>query len=194
MNLTKAFGYLISSVAIYLFLSMLVSITPIFLNVLGIGIANETLLTRQHDFYFGAPMRSIIQGDAGCVQADSELGYRQKIGDCNFKNFEFDTVLKFDGRGAVMTKHNELNTKLNIIVVGDSHAMGWGVSYDETFSYILNKDGYRVTNLSMSSYGTEQEILSAISSEKFRAADTIIIQYCNNDIGKNKKNIGVSKK
>ena len=189
MSLTKISGYLFVTLLIYLLVCAIASITPIFMNVLGLATTNESVLSKQQEYYFRAPMRSIIQGDAGCVEADSELGYRQKLGDCHFKNFEFDTILKFDENGSILDSSNQSNSKSKIIVVGDSHAMGWGVSYNETFSYILSKYGYQVTNLSMSSYGTEQEILSAISNKNFSSADTIIIQYCNNDFGKNEKDI-----
>ena len=186
---TKIFGYFLIVLAIYLLVCLFASIAPVLLNTLGIGIPNNSLLSKQHNYYFDAPMRSTMQGDAGCVEADNKLGYRPKLGDCVFKNFEFDTVLKFDENGAAMPKQNMSNTKENIIVVGDSHAMGWGVSYDKTFSYLLSEKGYQVSNFSMSSYGTEQEVLSAISSEQFNASDTIIIQYCANDIVHNRQNI-----
>ncbi len=187
MNWIKFLGYSFLFLSIYLLVSIFLSITPILLNIIGIGSSNESLLSKQQYYYFRAPMRSIIQGNAGCVQADRNLGYKQKPGDCVFTNFEFDTLLKFNEYGAIMPKSNLSNIKENIIVVGDSHAMGWGVSYDETFSYILGKNDYKITNLSMSSYGTEQEVLSAIASEQFTTADTIIIQYCDNDFGKNQK-------
>ena len=188
MSSIKIFGYLFFFFSIYIAACVVTSLAPIVLNVFGIGFANESFLSKQRLYYMGAPMRSVIQGNAGCVQADKNLGYKQRIGDCIFENFEFDTILKFDDFGAEMPNIPE-NTKEKIIVVGDSHAMGWGVSFDETFAYILSENGYQITNLSMSSYGTEQEILSAINSDQFDEADTIIIQYCDNDLGKNKKNI-----
>ena len=134
-------------------------------------------------------MRSIIQGDAGCVEADNRFGYIPKKGDCIFNNFEFTSVLKFDETGSVMPSENGRNKLQNLIIVGDSMAMGWRHSYNQTFSYLLSSFGYNVTNLSMSSYGTEQEVLTAINHPNFEEADTIIIQYCANDLEKNKKQL-----
>ena len=189
MSWIKTFGYLLISILIYSLISLLLSITPIFSNLIGYTFSNETLLYLQQQYYFNAPMRSLIHGNAGCFLPDSDLGYKQIVGDCYFKNTEFDTVLKFNENGAVLNNHKKNKNAPNIVVVGDSHAIGWGVNYNETFSYLLSNFGYKVTNLSMSSYGTEQEVLAAINSEDFNNVDTIIIQYCNNDLSKNKINI-----
>jgi hypothetical protein len=163
------------------------SVSPIIFNVFGYGFPNSAILNLQHGYYFSAPMRTLIQGEAACVQADRDLGYKTKAGDCRFDNFEFSSVLKFDDDGAVL-KQNE-NSKKNVIVVGDSHAMGWGVSFDQTFSYIISEEGYSVRNYAMSSYGSEQQVLSAIYSSSFRDADYLIFQYCDNDIEKNSRDL-----
>jgi hypothetical protein len=185
MSWIKILGYSLLAAFFYSFVCLITSLSPIFFNIIGIGISNEEFLAKQQNYYFNAPMRSIIQGNAGCVRADSVLGYSQKPGDCIFENFEFKTVLKFDMNGSVMS--NSKKDKSKIIVVGDSHAMGWGVSYNETFSYLLSSAGYDITNLSMSSYGTEQEILSALTKDDFDRKEIILIQYCNNDLDKNKQ-------
>ena len=45
-----------------------------------------------------------------------------------------------------------------IAVLGDSHAMGWGVNDDETFSAVLEKKIDKpVYNLAVSGYGTIRE-------------------------------------
>lgn len=190
MRLSKIIGTSIIAILNLVVLAHLVSLLPIIATVLGVGMGHGALLAKQHHYYFSAPMRSILQGDAGCVAGDETLGYVPKLGDCPFENFEFSTVLKFDEAGAVMSKAADAPPQSDgssIIVVGDSHAMGWGVSYDQTFAYLLSEQGYAVRNYAMSSYGTEQELLSALHSSAFAEADTIIVQYCSNDIGKNKE-------
>ena len=190
MSWIKILGYSLLATFLYSFVCLMTSLSPIFFNIIGIGISNKEILSMQQNYYFNAPMRSIIQGNAGCVEADSVLGYKQKPGDCIFENFEFKTVLKFDNNGSVMSnskKDKSKKDKSKIIVVGDSHAMGWGVSYNETFSYLLSIAGHNITNLSMSSYGTEQEVLSAFTKDDFDRIETILIQYCDNDLDKNKQ-------
>lgn len=185
MSWIKILGYSLLVAFFYSFICLMTSLSPIFFNIIGIGISNKEILSMQQNYYFYAPMRSIIQGNAGCVEADSVLGYKQKPGDCIFENFEFKTVLKFDNNGSVMS--NSKKDKSKIIVVGDSHAMGWGVSYNETFSYLLSSAGYNIINLSMSSYGTEQEVLSAVTKDDFDRIETILIQYNENDLDKNQQ-------
>ena len=63
--------------------------------------------------------------------------------------------------------------------------MGWGVSTEQSFAYLLAEKGYSVTNLSNASYGTEQQLLSLQAYQEVDQFDLIVIQYCDNDLGKN---------
>lgn len=176
----------------YVTISHILVFIPPIANVIGYGIPNDFLRKEQHDYYMKAPMRSVIQGDANCARPDYELGYIFKNGECEFNNFEFNTILKFDKNGAIID--TKINTQLpKIIVLGDSHAMGWGVSYNETFSYKLGELGFHVRNYAMSSFGTEQQIRSALLSDIFLDSKFIVIQYCDNDLPINKKNIDIYK-
>ena len=47
-----------------------------------------------------------------------------------------------------------------IAIVGDSHAMGWGVNDEETFAAVLQRIANRpVYNLGVGSYATERELI-----------------------------------
>lgn len=168
----------------YILGTHIVSLSPIIANFFPIILPSEKLKKAQQEYYVRA-MINMMQGVNGCTKPDITLGYKTKDGDCPFNNFEFSTLLKFSNDGAVT--ENIGNKGISLIVVGDSHAMGWGVSYNETFSYLLSKEGYTVKNYAVASYGTEQEILSAMQSPHFKSTDYLIIQYCNNDIGKNQR-------
>ena len=81
---------------------------------------------------------------------------------------------------------NIYSDKKGIAVLGDSHAMGWGVNDNETFSHFLAEKIKRpVYNLAVSSYGTKREIIRLEKSGLLEKIDTIIIQYCFNDVGEN---------
>ena len=72
-----------------------------------------------------------------------------------------------------------------MITIGDSHAFGWGVEQNESFSDVLETQwGEKVLNLSVSSYGTAREIKLL---ERFHPheLDVLIIQYCENDYDEN---------
>jgi hypothetical protein len=73
-----------------------------------------------------------------------------------------------------------------IVVVGDSQAMGWGVSQDLTFSSLLeNALGKPILNAAISSYGTARElkILERIDLSNLKF---LIIQYSDNDYRENR--------
>lgn len=120
-----------------------------------------------------------------CITYDPELIYKPSHGSCEHNDIEFKTTLSFTGEGR--------NTGVKppgtgIAVIGDSHAMGWGVNDQETFSAHLQKlSGRPVYNLGVASYGTERELIRLENSGILEKVDTVIIQYCNNDYGENLK-------
>lgn len=143
---------------------------------------NEILLQYQRAAYMGG-MRHIWQTEPGCAQFDAELLYKPVEGPCKFKNAEFDLVLHFDAQGRV-SPHPE--GAKGIAVLGDSHAMGWGVADDKTFAAVMERDlGRPVFNLSVASYGTYRELLRLQSSGLLSEVDTVIIQYSDNDLPEN---------
>jgi hypothetical protein len=68
-----------------------------------------------------------------------------------------------------------------IIVLGDSFAMGWGVEQAESFAALVGLEtGRKVLNTGISSYATPREMrmLDRLDTSRLRE---IIIQYCDND-------------
>ena len=68
-----------------------------------------------------------------------------------------------------------------IIVLGDSHAMGWGVQQHEAFPQLLEQaSGLKVLNAGIPSYGTARELglLKRLDTRRLRY---LVIQYCDND-------------
>lgn len=128
--------------------------------------------------------RHVIQYEENCTQHDPRLTYTLKPGNCLFSNQEFKTPYLINSKGF---RDDELSLhKPEIIVVGDSQAMGWGVYQNETFAQIIElKTGSRVLNASISSYGTVREIklLDDIDTSKLRY---LVIQYSKNDFEENK--------
>lgn len=59
---------------------------------------------------------------------------------------------------------------------------------EETFANVLQRGTNKpVYNLAVSSYGTHREIKRLIKTGLIKKVDTIVIQYCENDIGENEK-------
>ena len=124
-------------------------------------------------------------GQRECVSPDPDLIYVPAHGTCAFEDIEFKTTLTFTGEG------RNTGTKpagTGIAVIGDSHAMGWGVNDHETFSaHLQTLTGRPVYNLGVASYGTARELIRLEKSGVLDKVDTVIIQYCNNDRNENLK-------
>ncbi len=128
-----------------------------------------------------------------CVLFDPDLLYRPRPGSCVFENAEFNTTMHFDAQGARVTPPpvsaaGDEGPLPRVVVVGDSHAMGWGVQDHETFASILASEfGYRTVNLAVSSYGTPRELLRLRRDFLLQPDDVVVIQYCDNDFAENEQ-------
>jgi len=174
------FTYLLITISIYTLSSFM---------LLNGKVLNFKIITEyQRNFYHQLGFRKIWQNQADCVEYDNRLIFKPKHGSCEFHNVEFKTKLNFSDNGRAHSTNNKLNNKeiKGIAVIGDSHAMGWGVNDNETFSYILEKKIKKpVYNLAVSGYATNREILALEKSNLIDKIDTVIIQYCNNDYQEN---------
>ena len=143
--------------------------------------------------WFGATQKSLYRnshvkvsnwlGIPDCIQPDPDLIYVPTIGTCTFDDIEFKTTLSFTAEGRD-TGPKPAGT--GIAVVGDSHAMGWGVNDQETFAAQLQAlSGRPVYNLGVASYGTARELIRLRKSGVLDKVDTVVLQYCNNDRGEN---------
>ena len=143
----------------------------------------DVLLRGARHYYFSHD-RNIIQMSPDCAVYDQGLGYTLKPGRCNFSNLEFNTEYQINSLGV---RDDELSLdRPQIIILGDSYAMGWGVEQDETFAGQLEKkSGGKVLNLSVSSYGTAREF-EILKRADLSRAKYLVIQYCENDYYENK--------
>jgi len=89
--------------------------------------------------------RALIQFDASCAQYDPELAYTLKPGVCTFANVEFTNEVRVNHLGV---RDDEASLVApDVIVIGDSHAMGWGVDQGATLPRVLaQKSGLKVLN------------------------------------------------
>lgn len=127
--------------------------------------------------------RNLIQYMPECARYDSGLTYTLRPGKFIFSNAEFKNAFSVNSVGVRDDEKSLIRPQ--VIVVGDSQSMGWGVNQDETFAQLIEqKTGLTVLNTAISSYGTVREMLMLrrldISNLKF-----LIIQYHKNDRGEN---------
>ena len=143
--------------------------------------------------YFGLPLRNIIQHDPKCFKFSKDLIYEPKPkSTCIQNNIEHKVSVRFERYGNRSNGPSSQNKSFQSVLIGDSHAMGWGVSDHETISAHLSKQGHQTLNLAVSSYGTARELHRlAIWADKnpteYSNIKNIIIQYCDNDLEENKR-------
>lgn len=124
-----------------------------------------------------------IQFSSNCARYDPGLGYLLRPGSCRFARSEFDIAVSVNSFG--VRDDVESLAAPEIIMLGDSHTMGLGVSDETTFSSLVEKELRRKTlNAGISSYGTAREMML------FDRLDTtnakyIVLQYCDNDYKEN---------
>jgi lysophospholipase L1-like esterase len=140
--------------------------------------------TTAHGSYYR--FRSILQQDPECSLYDPELRQTLRPGmTCRFTNVEFDTVVRANALGLRDTDEALLGP--DVIVLGDSLAMGWGVNGEETFAKLLERrSGLRVLNAGMTGYDTVSEMLMLKRLDASRLK-YLVIQYCGNDFEPNKE-------
>ncbi len=132
--------------------------------------------------------REVIQASAQCARWDEELSYTLRPGQCRFSNVEFSTEYRINQTGLRDDRSSLVGPQ--VIVLGDSHAMGWGVEQEETFAQLLERStDLRVLNAAISSYGTAREMLM------LRRLDTsqlrlLVVQYGQNDFHENGSFLG----
>lgn len=131
-------------------------------------------------YYYHYYNRRIIQYQTNAAVYDSALFYRLRPhARIVFSNPEFSDSFSINSVGL---RDDELSLNApRVVVLGDSYAMGWGVSQQQAFPQVLQrKSGIRVLSAAVSSYGTARE-MKLLSQLDISAAKFVVIQYCAND-------------
>src|SRR4029079_2223203 len=101
--------------------------------------------------------RALIQFNPECARYDADVTYTLKPPGCTVGNLEFDNTYDVNHLGLRDTEADLVAP--DVIVIGDSHAMGWGVNQDQAFPRVLaQKTGLKVLNAAVSSYATVREM------------------------------------
>ena len=129
--------------------------------------------------------RSVVQLDTGRARFDRELLYTLRPGRFTFSNVEYSTAYSVNSLGV---RDDEASlAQPEIVVAGDSYAMGWGVQQDETFPQVIaRRTGRRVLNAAVASYGTVRE-MRLLDRLDLSHATTLVVQYCSNDYEENEE-------
>jgi len=186
MNKTRILGWTLLAFIIYCTLGAVVYSASLLALQTGVRLDVPWFLSTQKSLY----RRGMVNvnswlGLPGCITPDPDLIYKPSNGTCTFDDIEFKTTLTFTDEGRNTGPKPD---GTGIAVIGDSHAMGWGVNDLETFSAQLQTlSGRPVYNLGVASYGTARELIRLEKSGVLDKVDTVIIQYCNNDLNENRE-------
>ena len=127
--------------------------------------------------------RKIMQFQEGCGCYHADLGYTLNPGKFVFTEREFSNAYFINSLGVRDTE--EALTRPEIVIVGDSFALGWGVEQDETFAKLLEQQTkLKTLNTSIPSYGTVREML-ILRRVDISNLKCLIIQYCGDDYDEN---------
>lgn len=116
---------------------------------------------------------------------DSALTYTLKKNSVyDHENLEFRNNITVNSMG-LRDDANALKSP-EIICLGDSYTMGWGVEQKQTYPKLIQQaTGKKVLNAGISSYGTVRELmlLNRLDTSNVKY---LVIQYCYNDWSENK--------
>lgn len=133
------------------------------------------------EIYMGS--RNLVTMSEECGAWDADVTYLLKPGGCTFSNTEYRTTIRVNSAG--LRGGDEALRAPEVIVLGDSYAMGWGVEEQEAFPALLAAStGRRTLNAGIASFGTVRE-LKLLSRLDLSRLSTLLIQFCNNDYVEN---------
>jgi hypothetical protein len=124
-----------------------------------------------------------INMDSRCSRYDERLLYTLKPGQCRFANREFDTHYRINAAG--VRDADDALVAPEVIFLGDSFTMGWGVEQDEAFpQQVARMTGLKTLNTGITSYGTARETLlfETLDRSNLKA---VVVQYGDNDFAEN---------
>jgi hypothetical protein len=130
-------------------------------------------------------LTNVVQILPECSEYDSCFYYNLKANNsCTFTNIEFSNPYTTNSKG-FRDDDSSLHSP-EVICLGDSYIMGWGVNQQEAVPAVLESmSGKRVLNAGMSSFGTAREVkrLGVLDTS---AMKYLVVQYCPNDNEENK--------
>ena len=130
------------------------------------------------NFYVGS-FRNTVQYNSNLAQYNPDLLYTLKEGKGVFTGWEFSDTFQINRLGVRDDDQSLINPE--IIFLGDSYTMGWGVSQEETFAQIVEqKTSMNSLNMGISSYGTAREFL-LLEKIDYSSSKLMVIQFCSND-------------
>lgn len=137
-----------------------------------------------HLYVFGE--RKIIQFQKGFGRYHEDFGYTLMPGKFTFSQREYSNDYFINSLG-VRSSEEALESP-DIIILGNSYTMGWGVDQDKTFAGLLEKKtNLKILNAAVPAFGTVREMLMLRRIDRSRMRCLILQYCCSNDFEENLK-------
>ena len=128
--------------------------------------------------------RPLIQFDSSCAKFDSVLFYTLKPGKSTFGSYEFNNTYHVNSKGFRDSEEDLYHPQ--VLFLGDSFTMGWGIDQDKTFASVFEqKSGLKCLNTGISSYGTARESFN-LGKTDADSLKLMVIQYHDTDLEENR--------
>jgi lysophospholipase L1-like esterase len=140
--------------------------------------------------YYLSYDRTVVQLSPTCAQYDPSLFYRLRPGLCETREREF--AVRYSVNSAGLRDTEQALRRPEMIVLGDSITMGWGVAQELTYPKRIERGwGHKVLDAGISSYATAREgiLLGQLDTS---ALTHVVVQYCSNDVSENELAIASS--
>ncbi len=128
--------------------------------------------------------RKIMQYQKGCGRHSPDLGYTLNPGTFTYSEIEFTNEYHINSLG-VRDTEKALDAP-EIVLLGDSFALGWGVDASETFIKLVGeKTGLTTLNTCVPSFGTVREMIMLRKVNRSNLK-YLFLQYCADDYDENR--------
>lgn len=132
---------------------------------------------------FQNELRSIPFLTSTSGRYNEDFFYTLRPGESTFSNLEYSNQLNVHPSGFRAQEEDFQHGE--IVFLGDSFTMGWGVEEEERFPKVVEKlSGIRALDLGMPSFGTARELMAW---NKYRPENPklVVWQFCANDTSEN---------
>ena len=176
---------------IFILIAVIIVIILIFLEIWMYGLVHypdvlrlfSRRLQNSISYLYIQGDRKIMQFQKGLGQHSPDLGYTFKPGTFVFTEIEFSNEYRVNSLG-VRDDEAALDGP-EIVLLGDSFGLGWGVDQAQTFIKLLEaKTGHKTLNTCVPSYGTVREMMMLRKVDP-SGLKCLILQYCGDDYDEN---------